>query len=164
MDLDDEAFQLALAAAFDHRLGKINSVSQRASFPLKMRHTKNYVKEGIALVGDAAHTIHPLAGQGVNLGILDSACLAEVVLNAVKKKRDFSSLPILRKYERWRKGNNLMIITAMDIFKKLFASENKTVTSIRSAGLNIANAITPAKNIIMRQAMGMSGDLPKSAI
>lgn len=163
LSLDEEAFCLRLEEAFDARLGKVLHASKRMAFPLTMRHAKQYVKQRLALIGDAAHTIHPLAGQGMNLGLLDAAALADILKTALQKNRNIASLATLRRYERWRKTDNLTMIAAMDVFKQLFASENMAVQSLRNAGLNLTNKLIPLKNEIMKRAMGLTGDLPSLA-
>ncbi len=162
---DDEAvFRAKLAEAFDHTLGEIVAVVERSSFPLRLQHTLDYVKERIALVGDAAHAIHPLAGQGVNLGVLDAAALAETILTAHESRRDLGSLATLRRYERWRKGQNVAMMLSMDGFKRLFGSELAAVQVVRNLGLNATNSLTPVKRLFMDYAMGERGDLPKMAL
>jgi len=163
LEMDDGSFKQALAEGFDYKLGEIIETSARAKFPLRGQHAKNYVKERLVLIGDAAHTIHPLAGQGVNLGFADAATLAEVLVDAVRAKQDIGSLKTLRRYERWRKGDNLAMLTAMTGFKTLFGNNNVALKSLRNTGLNIANNLLPVKNTIIRHAMGLDGDLPKLA-
>jgi len=114
LQLDEAAFAWALGKAFEHRLGDIVDVGPRGAFPLRLQHAQDYVKPHIALVGDAAHVIHPLAGQGVNLGLLDAAALAEVLLEAAAAGRDIGAFKVLRRYERWRKGENLLMLGVMD--------------------------------------------------
>ena len=106
-------------------------------------------------MGDAAHTIHPLAGQGVNLGLADVASLIDVVVDALNNQKDIGDLKVLRRYERWRRSENRAMITAMDGLKRLFGSELSAVKELRTFGLNLTNKITPLKNIIMQQAMGI---------
>jgi len=163
LEADDAAFCQQLASAFDGRLGRIESSSERASFPLRLQYAPSYVKPGLALVGDAAHTVHPLAGQGVNLGILDAASLAEVLLDARAQDRDIAALKVLRRYERWRKGHNLMMMAAMDGFKRLFGADWEALRWARNTGLTLTNALPPVKHLIMSHAMGRSGDLPALA-
>ncbi|KAB2935575.1 MAG: UbiH/UbiF/VisC/COQ6 family ubiquinone biosynthesis hydroxylase [Candidatus Contendobacter sp.] len=161
--LDERDFGAALAAAFDLRLGAIVEVGPRAAFPLRLQHVHAYVKPGLALIGDAAHVIHPLAGQGVNLGLLDAATLAEVILDAHAAGQDFGALKVLRRYERWRKGDNLLMLGIMDGFKRLFGNTLPPVRLLRNIGLNLTDAAGPLKNLIARRAMGLAGDLPKLA-
>ena len=124
-----------------------------------MQHTLDYVKPRIALIGDAAHTIHPLAGQGVNLGLLDAAALAEVILETDNRGRDIGHYQNLRRYERWRKGQNVGMMASMEGFKRLFGSQLAPVKWARNAGLNITNA-SPLKRVFVDYAMGERGDLP----
>jgi 2-octaprenylphenol hydroxylase len=161
--LDESAFAEALADAFDQRLGSIIEVGPRGAFPLRLQHAHAYVKPGLALIGDAAHVVHPLAGQGVNLGLLDAATLAEVILDALDAGRDFASFKTLRRYERWRKGDNLLMLGVMDGFKRLFGNSLPPVRLLRNVGLKLTDAAGPLKNLIARRAMGLEGDLPRLA-
>ncbi|HRD48190.1 MAG: UbiH/UbiF/VisC/COQ6 family ubiquinone biosynthesis hydroxylase [Candidatus Competibacter sp.] len=161
--LDDAAFADALAATFDGRLGAIVDVGSRAAFPLRLQHAHAYVRPGIALIGDAAHVVHPLAGQGVNLGLLDAATLAEVLLEAIATGHDIGSLRVLRRYERWRKGDNLLMMGVMDGFKRLFGASLPPVQWLRNLGMSLTDAAGPLKNLIARRAMGLEGDLPRLA-
>jgi 2-octaprenylphenol hydroxylase len=117
----------------------------------------------VALIGDAAHTVHPLAGQGVNLGLLDAAVLAEVLLDAHSAGRDIGALTTVRRYERWRKGDNLAMLVLTDGLKRLFGSSVSALQQVRNAGLDLTNAVMPLKRTLMRRAAGLAGDLPKLA-
>ncbi|MDH3407532.1 MAG: UbiH/UbiF/VisC/COQ6 family ubiquinone biosynthesis hydroxylase [Gammaproteobacteria bacterium] len=161
--LDDAAFIHELQNAMGESLGAIQTVSPRAAFPLALSHARAYTAPHLALVGDAAHTVHPLAGQGVNLGFLDAATLAEVLLDATVKHKDIGAHEVLRRYERWRKGNNLAMISITGGFKYLFGNDLPVVSQLRNWGLDLTNAATPVKNFIMRRASGLEGDLPKLA-
>lgn len=160
--LEADAFKTKLAEAFSHTLGEIVTVEERHVFPLQKQQVQHYVKSRIALVGDAAHTIHPLAGQGVNMGLLDAMSLVEVMVEALREQRDFASLATLRHYERWRKADNLAMMAGVDMIKNLFASKHKVIQTLRSQGLNASNQMRWLKNIFMRHACGNRGGLPVS--
>ena len=161
--LSFEALKDELVAAFPDCLGQVNNVLGVASFPLKRQHAQSYVKPGVVLVGDAAHMINPLAGQGVNIGLLDAAALGEVLLEAAKEGLDLGSLTVLKRYEKMRRNENLKMMTVMDIFYQVFSNEVLPLKLIRNFGLGLAERILPAKNKVMRSAMGLEGKLPKLA-
>jgi 2-octaprenylphenol hydroxylase len=161
--LDTTDFALALGEAFAWRLGGITAVGQRKAFSLRLQYAHAYVVPHVALVGDAAHVVHPLAGQGVNLGLLDAAALAEVLLDAVAAGKAIDSLKVLRRYERWRKGDNMLMLGVLDGFKRLFGSSLPAVRWLRNIGMNLTDAAEPIKNQIARRAMGLTGDLPRLA-
>jgi 2-octaprenylphenol hydroxylase len=161
--LDDPTFITELEQAFQERLGPILSVGPRAAFPLRMQYAKSYVRPRAALVGDAAHAIHPLAGQGVNLGFLDVAALADALEHARSHRRDIGGLATLRRYERARRGDNLLMLTAMDAFKRGFGNRIPPVVAARNLGLFAAEHIAPVKRAFMRQALGLGADLPSLA-
>ena len=161
--LDDATFINRLQQAFGDRLGSIRSVGPRAAFPLALGHARAYCAPRTALVGDAAHSVHPLAGQGVNLGFLDAAALAEVLLAAQQRRQDIGSVPVLRRYERWRKGENLGMVTVTGAFRYLFSNRLPGLTQLRNSGLSAVNAASPLKIALARRASGLAGDLPKLA-
>lgn len=163
LEQDEAGFGADLGRAFSYRLGAIRSVGARGCFPLRLQHAERYVQPRLALVGDAAHAIHPLAGQGVNLGFLDAAVLAEVVLHALARGRDPGQLGALRRYERARKGDNLAMLAAMDGFKRLFGSDFPPLRLLRNTGLTLANALPPVKHLFMGRALGLLGELPELA-
>lgn len=164
MVMDEIKFNNEINNAFGLRLGEIKRISHPKAIPLVMRHAKQYVKPGMALIGDAAHTIHPLAGQGANLGFMDAACLAQCIIDARTSKRDENSLRVLRRYERWRKGDNTLMLLAMRGFKELFSTSSLWMTQARNIGLNLTNRSNLLKNCFMQLAMGESSDLPEIAI
>ena len=155
LQLDDAQFAGRLANAIEHRLGAIEWVDRRYSFPLRQRHAVDYVQPNIALVGDAAHTIHPLAGQGVNLGFMDALVLAQEIGSAVQRRRPLAEFAILRRYQRARKGHNLGMMGAMEGFKQLFAQEALPVRWLRNTGMNGIDRLGFVKNRLMRQVMGV---------
>lgn len=160
MALDDAAFALELERAFDHRLGAVIDIGRRAAFPLRLQHADQYVRARLALVGDAAHAVHPLAGQGVNLGFLDAAQLAENLVEALARGRDIGGLWTLRRYERARRGDNLRMLAAMDALKRLFSNDNPLLVAARAAGLTLADRLVPVKRLFGEQALGQGKDLP----
>lgn len=161
--LDDAGFCAAVTEASAAILGRVTATTARAGFPLQLLHAERYTQPRFALIGDAAHALHPLAGQGVNLGLLDAAALADVVHDALHRQRDIGEASVLRRYERWRKGGNLVMSIALDGFKRLFSNEIVPVRMLRNAGLNAVDRFTPIKSAFMRHAMGLSGDLPPLA-
>ena len=163
LTMDEAQFRRSLEQAFESRLGPILECSARARFPLRLQHATEYVKPRLALVGDAAHSIHPLAGQGVNLGLLDAAALAEVLVQGRARARDPGEYALLRRYERWRKGDNLATMAAMDGFKRLFGTEARPLRLLRNVGLGLVDRAGPLKRAIIEHAMGLSGDLPPLA-
>ncbi len=153
--LDDTAFRAELAVAFEHRLGEVVSVGERVLFPLSRQYAERTVAPRLALIGDASHVIHPLAGQGVNLGLKDVRALAGVLIEARAQRRDIGSLSVLRRYERARRGDILATLWLMDAFKQLFGSRLAPLRWLRNTGLNLVDAAAPAKNRIMRAAMDL---------
>jgi 2-octaprenylphenol hydroxylase len=155
MQLNDAEFCTRLGFAFEHKLGKIIHTAERFAIPLRQRHAKTYIQPNTVLVGDAAHNIHPLAGQGVNLGLLDVTALADEIQRALDRKIPLSDFSILRRYQRQRLGSNLMMMSAMEAFKRLFGSESLMLTWLRNSGMRQLNSFTELKKIIVKSAMGL---------
>ncbi len=160
LELEDSAFARQLTSASEAVLGQVLGCGPRALFPLRRSHASAYVTPGIALIGDAAHTIHPLAGQGVNLGFLDVAELCRVLEDSARRHRPLGDLHTLRKYERARRGDNLLIQTGMDGFKQLFGNANPLLRAVRDGGMNLTDRVTPLKHLIMRQTLAGRSDAP----
>jgi 2-octaprenylphenol hydroxylase len=163
MALSDDDFEKSLTAEFDAKLGMSYLQSARRAFPLTMRYARDFAVERVALVGDAAHTIHPLAGQGVNLGLLDAASLAQELQTLVDKSKDIGTKANLRNYERWRKAEAAKMIAAMQGFKDLFSGDNPAKKLVRGLGMTFAGQLPGAKHEIMQRALGLKGDLPNLA-
>ncbi len=161
--LSDEDFCAELSLAFEHRLGKVISCDPRFSFPLRQRHAKTYWKPGLVLAGDAAHTIHPLAGQGVNLGLLDAATLVEELANAWQRQQPLGIEQTLGKYQRRRMPDNLKMMALMESFKRIYGPVPVGVRWIRNVGMNLVNQTPMVKKQLLRQALGERGGLPEAA-
>ncbi len=155
MTLDDDAFCEALTRAGENCLGNVVAVDKRYKIPLKQRHAVDYVVPGVALVGDAAHTIHPLAGQGVNLGFQDVIVLVEEVERAVGRGLSPGDMWALGRYQRRRKPHNLGTMAVMEGFKRLFEKQPLPIRLLRNDGMNTVNRLGPIKNLMVRQAMGL---------
>jgi 2-polyprenyl-6-methoxyphenol hydroxylase-like FAD-dependent oxidoreductase len=140
-------------------LGRCELATPLARFPLRLQYATQYVRPRAALLGDAAHVVHPLAGQGLNLGLLDCAALAEILGEAAGTAA-LGDLRRLRRYERWRKSENLLAATALDGLERLFSSGNAVLTTLRSAGLGAVGALPVLKREFARRALGLAGDVP----
>ena len=161
--LTDEQFMEQLHATFPAELGHITRIQGRSSFPLRRQHAQQYALEGLVLVGDAAHMIHPLAGQGVNIGMLDAASLAEVLLMAHANGEALESLSVLKRYEQQRKRHNLLMMQIMDGFYHVFSNDIGPLKLVRNLGLGLAGRMPPARRRVMEFAMGIRGSLPQLA-
>jgi 2-octaprenylphenol hydroxylase len=155
IELDDAAFCQRLEAAFEHRLGKVVACSPRFAFPLRQRHAIDYVRPGVALVADAAHTIHPLAGQGINLGLQDVQALAEEIVAGRARGANPGQLQLLKRYQRKRKSENMLMMAAMDGFKSLFEQSSLPVRLLRNEGMRRVSSLGPIKRQLMHRAMGI---------
>ncbi len=161
--LADEPFAAALTEASAHALGEARLVSPRHSYPLRRLAAPRYVCERVALIGDAAHVVHPLAGQGVNLGLLDAAALAQGVAAAVAAREDPGSLRVLRAYERWRKTEVALMARSIDAFDRLLAHGSGPLARLSQAGLGLVGRSPELKRFFIRRALGTSGELPDAA-
>lgn len=158
-----EVFAGELEEAIEGRLGAITRITKRASFPLRYLHARRYVSNRVALIGDAAHVVHPLAGQGANLGFLDVAALAEVLVKSHRAGRDIGRESELRPYERWRRADNMLMANALHGLKYLFGTGDYSIAWLRSLGLDVVDELKPVKRLFMSQAAGMTGELPRMA-
>jgi 2-octaprenylphenol hydroxylase len=163
MALSEGAFAEELGDACERHLGDILAVGPRASVPLRLQHADEYVRPRLALIGDAAHAVHPLAGQGVNLGLLDAAELVHALDQAQARGRDPGGLWTLRRYERARRGENLAMLAAMDGFKRLFSNDSVPLAALRGWGLSLTDRLTPIKDHFMARALGLGDGLPPLA-
>ncbi|APE30915.1 2-octaprenyl-3-methyl-6-methoxy-1,4-benzoquinol hydroxylase [Halomonas aestuarii] len=152
----------ALGAAIEHRLGEVTVVDRALAVPLIQRHAEHYVRPGFALVGDAAHSIHPLAGQGVNLGLMDAAVLAEEVVEGRRRGLSPGDEHVLARYARRRRGDNAAMLALMDGFRLLFGARHPALTLARNLGLSGVDRLGPVKRLLMQQATGHRGRLPAS--
>lgn len=152
--LDEAVFCQALTEASENKLGHFELLGPRAGFPLRLQGATQYISDRVALVGDAIHTIHPLAGQGANLGLADAACLVDLLTAAHAKRRSIASSQVLRRYERSRKAENWIMMAAMDGLKRVYGQQTAPLPLLRGAGMQWLNATPVMKNWIARYAMG----------
>lgn len=159
--LDEEGFNAELAHRFGDHLGKTKSAGPRWSYPLSFHLARDYVRPRFALAGDCAHGIHPIAGQGLNLGLKDAAALAEVLLDAARLGRDIGALDTLKRYERWRRFDSFALAASTDALNRLFSNDIAPLRHLRDLGLGVVDAIGPARRFFMRHAGGDIGKLPR---
>ena len=156
-------FERELERDFDGALGAVRLVSERVKFPLWRLSAENYVAARLALVGDAAHVVHPLAGQGANLGLLDAAALADVLAEGIEAREDIGAERILRRYERWRRSENELMSAAIDAFDRLLARGSGRVAEVAQRGLPWVQKSGLVKRAFIERAMGLVGELPTAA-
>jgi 2-octaprenylphenol hydroxylase len=159
----DADFGAELTAATDHVLGRVAEIGDRASFPLRAVQARQYCSARVALIGDAAHTVHPLAGQGMNLGLLDAAAFVDVLEAAVSAGEDPGDMRVLRRYERRQKGRNLKTLLTLDALHRLFTRAGPLLAPVRATGLSLVDGLPVAKRVLMREALGLTGELPNAA-
>jgi 2-octaprenyl-6-methoxyphenol hydroxylase len=159
--LDERAFEAEVALRFGPYLGPIQVTGPRWSYPLSLHLARDYVRPRLALIGDAAHGIHPIAGQGLNLGLRDAAALAQVLSDAARQGEDVGALSVLSRYERWRRFDTVTLAAATDLLNRLFSNDIAPLRLARDLGLALAGAIGPARRFLMREAGGDIGLLPR---
>ncbi|MCE9648028.1 MAG: FAD-dependent monooxygenase [Parvibaculum sp.] len=159
--LDDAAFADEMRARFGDYLGDCRPVGPRWSYPLSLQLARDYARPRLALVGDAAHAIHPIAGQGLNLGWRDVAAAAEVIIEAARLGQDIGALDVLERYQRWRRFDNVSLSLLMDGLNRLFSNDIGPLRLARDVGLGVVNLMGPARRFFMRHAGGSVGDLPR---
>jgi 2-octaprenylphenol hydroxylase len=163
LECPPEEFSRLVTAASDGVLGELELRGARAGFPLRRLEAPRYALERCVLVGDAAHMVHPLAGQGVNLGFLDAAALAQVLAGARDEREDPGALRVLRRYERWRKGDNQLVGTAIDGFNRFLSFGRDRAGRFAQRGLGWVEGSAIAKRLLIERAMGLAGDMPAVA-
>lgn len=161
MAASPEAFQAHLQRRFGDYAGRVQLDGPRFSYPLALSLAEKTVSPRVALLGDAAHSIHPIAGQGLNMGLKDAAALAEVLVEARRLGEDIGSAAVLERYARWRQFDNVMLALATDGFNRLFSNAHPLLRRVRGAGLALVNRVAPARSFFMREAGGATGDLPR---
>jgi len=161
LSLDE--FDVALMQASEGALGRVKAQASPVRFPIVERHAHQYVANQLALIGDAAHVIHPLAGQGINLGLLDAGVLAEEVMQAMQRGVSVAHQSVLARYQRRRKAHNLLMQHAMRGFQRIYAQPSPAVRWLRNAGMSLLNDVDIAKRVFIGQAQGRFADLPRIA-
>ncbi|PZQ49138.1 MAG: ubiquinone biosynthesis protein [Micavibrio aeruginosavorus] len=157
---DEQSFTVALNERFPAFYGKVAVSGKRFSYPLTLIHAHSYIAPRCALVADAAHGIHPIAGQGLNMGLRDIAALAELLINAKKSGADIGSDELLQNYQRSRRFDNMAMAAATDALNRLFSNDFLPLRALRKIGLLAVQRLAPARRLFMKQAMGSSGHLP----
>ena len=161
MALDEKDFIAELQRRFGEFLGPLEVIGPKWCYPLSLQFAERTIDKRLALIGDAAHAMHPIAGQGLNMGLRDVAALAEVVLDAKRLGLDIGDGTILERYQRWRRFDNSLMLAMTDGLNRLFSNDIRPLRLVRDIGLAAVNALPPLKKVFMRQAMGLVGDLPR---
>ena len=159
--LNDEEFHAELEQRFGLHLGEVKALDKPRAFPLSYFVARSFVAERLALVGDSAHVIHPIAGQGLNLGLKDVAALAEVVVDAARLGMDLGGADVLERYQRWRRFDTMAMGVATNSLNFLFSNQSTLLRTVRDIGLGIVDRTPPLKNLFIRQAAGLTGEIPR---
>jgi 2-octaprenyl-6-methoxyphenol hydroxylase len=159
--LPDVDFHAELEKRFGLHLGEIEIAGPRRAYPLGLRVARSFIADRIALVGDAAHVIHPIAGQGLNMGLRDVAALAEAIVDAARLGLDIGGISVLERYQRWRRFDTMMMGVATDGLNRLFSNRSDVLRLLRDTGLGIVDRIPPLKSFFIREAAGVTGETPK---
>jgi 2-octaprenyl-6-methoxyphenol hydroxylase len=159
--LPEAEFHAELEKRFGLRLGEVKALDKPKSFPLGYFVAQSFVGERLALVGDAAHVIHPIAGQGLNMGLKDVAALAEVVVDAARLGMDFGQADVLERYQRWRRFDTMAMGVATNSLNLLFSNDSTVLRNVRDIGLGLVDRLPPLKEVFIRQAAGLGGDIPR---
>jgi 2-octaprenyl-6-methoxyphenol hydroxylase len=160
MSMDEAGFLAELTKRYGHRLGEIALAGPRQSFPLDMQIARNFIADRFALIGDAAHVVHPLAGQGLNIGMRDVAALAETIVDAARLGLDIGSEVHLERYERWRRFDSAFSAAVMDGMNRLFSNDNAPLRVLRDLGLGLVDRAPGVKRFLVSEAAGATGTLP----
>ena len=161
LDLPQADFDAEIVARAGHHWGTMQSIGPRWSFPLGLHNAERYIDRRLVLIGDAAHAMHPIAGQGLNLGMRDVAALAEVLVDAARLGLDIGSQQVLQRYQEWRRFDALTMLLMTDGLNRLFSNRSSAIRIVRGLGLGMVNALPRAKHFFERRAAATSGDLPK---
>jgi 2-octaprenyl-6-methoxyphenol hydroxylase len=159
--LDDAGYLEVLRPRFGEFLGEIRLAGDRYTYPLTLVLAEAFTARRLALVGDAARGVHPIAGQGLNAGLRDVAALAEVLVSAMRRGEDMGSAQVLERYARWRRTDTALLATATDGFNRLFSNDNPLLRAGRDVGLGAVNATPALRRAFMREAAGLTGDIPR---
>jgi 2-octaprenyl-6-methoxyphenol hydroxylase len=159
--LPDEEFHAELEKRFGLHLGEIKVIGPRRAFPLGLFVARSFIADRIALIGDAAHLIHPIAGQGLNMGLRDVAALAESIIDAVRMGIDPGAVSVLERYQRWRRFDTMAMGIATDSLNRLFSNNSDVLRAVRDVGLGIVDRLPVMKRFFIREAAGLTGDVPK---
>ena len=159
--LDEAGFAAELAKRFDYRLGEVTQIGARAAWPLEMQLARALIADRLALVGDAARVVHPIAGQGLNLGLRDVAALTEVITDAARLGLDTGAAMVLERYQRWRRLNSALSAATYDGLNRLFSNDWMLLRTARDFGLALVDQLPALKQFFVAEAAGLSGEIPK---